>query len=140
MSSIQSRDRFSPTKEGRSMGNNIMMVGDDGNVYHVDPKNIGKIAKKVPLAKLSKPAQEHIVRKVAGTHPKGVAHIFASKANIFTATKADIFIAGKSDLLGSAKAHIFVSKKKAGAAKADIFMASKKSGAKADIFVSGKKG
>jgi hypothetical protein len=123
------------------MSRSIMMVSDDGKVYHVQSKDIGKVAKRVPKAKLSADVQAH-VEKVASkvTGGKGVAHIFASKADIFVSKKSDIFVAGKNDTLGAAKSDIFISPKASQGAKSDIFVAAKKPGApKSDIFVAGKK-
>jgi hypothetical protein len=123
------------------MSKSIMMVSDDGKVYHVQSKDVGKVAKRVPKAKLSPDVQAHVEKaasKVKGG--KGVAHIFASKADIFTSKKSDIFVAGKNDTLGSAKSDIFISGKASKGAKSDIFVAGKKqSAAKSDIFVAGKK-
>jgi len=122
------------------MSKSIMMVSDDGKVYHVQSKDVGKVAKRVPMAKLSPDVQAHVQKAASKvTGGKGVAHIFASKADIFASKKSDIFVAGKNDTLASAKSDIFISPKARKGAKSDIFVAAKASTAKSDIFVAGKK-
>lgn len=91
----------------------IVMVGDDGNVYHIQPGDLKKVAKKVPRDSLSYDVRSHIDATTGSGKGEGggVAHIFASKADIFVASKADIFVAGEQDILVSSKADIFVAGK-----------------------------
>lgn len=68
------------------MSGKIMMVSDDGKVYQVNPKQLGKLAKRVPLSKLSPAIQTHIEKTAKDlTGGKGVAHILATKSDILTA-------------------------------------------------------
>jgi hypothetical protein len=122
------------------MSGKIMMVSDDGKVYQVNPKQVGKLAKRVPLSKLSPAVQTHIEKTAKNlTGGKGVAHILATKSDILTAGKSDILVAGKQDTLGSAKSDILISGKQA-KGKADILVSGKApaKAAKSDILVSGK--
>jgi hypothetical protein len=129
------------------MSGKIMMLSDDGKVYKVDPKQVGKLAKRVPLSKLSPAVKTNI--ETAGknlTGGKGVAHILATKSDILTAGKSDILVAGKQDTLASAKSDILISGKQA-KGKADILISGKAAktpakapakAAKSDILVAGK--
>ena len=90
------------------MSHNLLMVGEDGNVYTVDSEELGKIAKKIDRSSLSDDVQSHIKETVSSSGGGPVAHIIASKADIITSSKADIIVSSKADIIVSSKADIIV--------------------------------
>ncbi len=90
------------------MGHNLLMVGEDGNVYSVDSEELGKIAKKVDRSSLSSDVQSHLDERASGDGSGPVAHIIASKADIITSSKADIIVSSQADIIVSSKADIIV--------------------------------
>lgn len=69
------------------MSKGIMVVGDDGSVFHVDGSDLARIAKKVPPEHLSADVKAHVK---ANKPAANTAHFFATTKNFFAASKSDI--------------------------------------------------
>jgi hypothetical protein len=85
----------------------IMMVGDDGSVYHVDATDIARVAHRVPHSELSPDVQAHV--KAATPKVAGTAHFFATHADFFAAAKGDIHAPQNNDVLSANSANFFAS-------------------------------
>jgi hypothetical protein len=83
----------------------IMMVGDDGSVYQVDPADIARVAHRVPNSELSADVQAHV--KAATPKAPGSANFFTTRADFFAATKGDIQAPENNDVLSANSANFF---------------------------------
>jgi hypothetical protein len=83
---------------------NILIVSDDGSVYSIDPSDIARVAKKVPLSQLS-PSVQHETEAARPNH--GHAQIFVAHSDIFSAAKEDIQTVPHNAALSTLTSSIF---------------------------------